>query len=213
MTDGQGSCSRVLITGAAGRIGKARREGLRSQCPTIWPTDVAKMATAGEGEKAVQADIADTDAVEAVVGCGDAVVHLSDIAHEVTPGCDRAEQHPRHLQGLRCGAALRRAPHCVDEFQPSWGLLAAQRTVGPDGQPDLRREQRRCASCESTSRMHVHLAGAEPNARMVKFFLDDQALSLRRRADRQLGPRTVERVLPAGPALGFAFAAAALTAT
>lgn len=58
--------------------------------------------------------------------------------------------------------------------------------------------------------LHVHLVAAEPNARYVEYFPDDQVLNFRLLLDRQLKTEDGELVLPEGDGLGFDFDAGAL---
>ena len=68
--------NRLLITGAAGNLGRELRAGLAPLATTLRLTDRAEMAPAGAGEEVIQADVGDFDAMmEAVAGC-DAVVHF-----------------------------------------------------------------------------------------------------------------------------------------
>jgi uronate dehydrogenase len=68
---------RILITGAAGQIGKALRAGLRGSYPLIRLADVAPLGAAAEGEEVVTADIRDSAAMERTTAGMDCVVHLA----------------------------------------------------------------------------------------------------------------------------------------
>jgi uronate dehydrogenase len=73
---------RILITGAAGQIGVALREGLRGSYPLIRLLDVAPLGEAEPGEEVLIADIRDIAAMEkAMVGI-DCVVHLAGASVE-----------------------------------------------------------------------------------------------------------------------------------
>jgi uronate dehydrogenase len=67
--------ARVLVTGAAGRIGSCLREGLREQVEELRLTDVVQLESIGN-ERFVAADLADRDAIAAATGGVDAIVHL-----------------------------------------------------------------------------------------------------------------------------------------
>jgi nucleoside-diphosphate-sugar epimerase len=54
---------RILITGAAGQIGKALRSGLRGSYPLIRLLDVAPLGSAEKGEEVLTADIRDAAAM------------------------------------------------------------------------------------------------------------------------------------------------------
>lgn len=73
---------RVLITGAAGKIGRALRQGLRGRYPLLRLSDVAPLDDAGPGEEVVYADLRDMTQVERAVAGTDAVVHLGGVPVE-----------------------------------------------------------------------------------------------------------------------------------
>ena len=68
--------NRLLITGAAGNLGRELRAGLAPLAEIRRLTDRAEMAPAGSGEEVVQADVGDLDAMMQVVEGCDAVVHF-----------------------------------------------------------------------------------------------------------------------------------------
>lgn len=67
---------RLLITGAAGNLGRELRRGLAPLARVRRLTDRAEMEPAGEGEEIMQADVGDFDAMMNVVEGCDAVVHF-----------------------------------------------------------------------------------------------------------------------------------------
>ncbi|HEY1300157.1 MAG TPA: NAD(P)-dependent oxidoreductase [Stellaceae bacterium] len=67
---------RVLITGAAGGIGRALRETLRGAYPVLRLSDRVAPAPARDGEEVDQTEIADMAAVERMVAGCDGIVHL-----------------------------------------------------------------------------------------------------------------------------------------
>jgi uronate dehydrogenase len=73
---------RVLVTGAAGRLGLTLREGLRGEYALLRLSDVAEMAPAGPGEEVVRCDLADAAGVAALCDGIDAVVHMGGCPHE-----------------------------------------------------------------------------------------------------------------------------------
>ncbi len=74
---------RVLITGAAGAIGSCLREGLRALVDELVLTDVRALEPTG-GERFVQADLIDRQAIQSVVRGVDAVIHLGGIPTEAS---------------------------------------------------------------------------------------------------------------------------------
>lgn len=73
---------RVLITGAAGAIGRALRSGLRGRYPALRLSDLAPLGDPGPGEELCTADIRDLAATEATMEGVDCVVHLAAVAVE-----------------------------------------------------------------------------------------------------------------------------------
>jgi uronate dehydrogenase len=74
---------KVLITGAAGHIGRALRAGMRGHY-TLRLADIAPQAPAVEGEEVVAADIRDLAAMTQAMQGMDCVVHLAGIPDEDT---------------------------------------------------------------------------------------------------------------------------------
>jgi len=74
---------RVLITGAAGNIGKVLRAGMRGHY-ALRLADIAPQESAGEHEEVVTADITQLDALVSQMREIDVVVHLAGIPDEST---------------------------------------------------------------------------------------------------------------------------------
>jgi uronate dehydrogenase len=74
---------KVLITGAAGHIGRALRAGMRGHY-ALRLADIAPQAPAGEGEETIMADIRDLAAMTEAMRGVDSVVHLAGIPDEDT---------------------------------------------------------------------------------------------------------------------------------
>jgi uncharacterized protein YbjT (DUF2867 family) len=70
---------RVLITGAAGAIGTALRDGLRANWRRLHLTDIRPVQNLADNEEAIVADIADRAALEAMMHDVRAVVHLAGV--------------------------------------------------------------------------------------------------------------------------------------
>jgi uronate dehydrogenase len=68
---------RILITGAAGQIGKALRTGLRGFYPLIRLLDAAPLGEAAPAEEIFIADIRDMAAMERATSGIDCIVHLA----------------------------------------------------------------------------------------------------------------------------------------
>lgn len=73
---------RILLTGAAGRLGSHLRETLKPLSRSIRLTDIKLLETAGAGEEILQADLADQDAVFKMMAEVEAVVHFGGIPRE-----------------------------------------------------------------------------------------------------------------------------------
>lgn len=74
---------RLLLTGAAGHLGREMRPRLKSYCQTLRVSDLqSELAPAEAGEERVVADLADRAAVLALLEGVDAVVHLGGVSTE-----------------------------------------------------------------------------------------------------------------------------------
>jgi uronate dehydrogenase len=67
---------RLLITGAAGRIGRALRDGLRDHVGELWLVDREPLEAEVTNERCVRLDLRDVGAVGGVTAGVDAIVHL-----------------------------------------------------------------------------------------------------------------------------------------
>jgi uronate dehydrogenase len=72
----------VLITGAAGTIGRALRQGLHGRIGALRLLDVAPLGAPRPGEELLTVDIRDLEAVTAAMEGVDATVHLAGIPQE-----------------------------------------------------------------------------------------------------------------------------------
>jgi uronate dehydrogenase len=72
----------VLLTGAAGALGRVLRPRLKVRCSLLRVSDVAAMEAPGAGEEVVQVALEDRAAVLALLQGMDAVVHLGGISTE-----------------------------------------------------------------------------------------------------------------------------------
>jgi len=74
---------RLLLTGAAGGLGKVLRDGLKPFAQVIRLSDIAEMAPARDAsEETVVCNLADKQAVDALVAGCDAIVHLGGVSVE-----------------------------------------------------------------------------------------------------------------------------------
>jgi uronate dehydrogenase len=74
--------NRLLLTGAAGGLGKVLRVGLAPYCRVLRVSDRAPMDPPGAREEVVQCDLADKAAVHDLVAGVDAVLHFGGISLE-----------------------------------------------------------------------------------------------------------------------------------
>lgn len=82
MTESPAKFQKILLTGAAGGLGRALRSRLRADCHTLRLSDIVAMEPAQAGEEVVLADLSNAvDVHRMVAGC-DAVVHLGGISIE-----------------------------------------------------------------------------------------------------------------------------------
>lgn len=75
---------KVLITGAAGQIGRALRAGLKGRYELLRLADVAPQEPAGPGEEVVSADITQLEQMTKIMQGIDCVVHLAGMPVEST---------------------------------------------------------------------------------------------------------------------------------
>jgi uronate dehydrogenase len=73
---------RLLLTGAAGALGRVLREPLRSHAEVLRLSDILPMDGARAGEEVIGCDLADKAAVDRLVQGCDAIVHLGGISVE-----------------------------------------------------------------------------------------------------------------------------------
>jgi uronate dehydrogenase len=73
---------RLLLTGAAGGLGRVLRETLKPFTRTLRLSDKAALAPATANEEVIECDLADKQAVDALVRGCDAIVHLGGVSVE-----------------------------------------------------------------------------------------------------------------------------------
>jgi uronate dehydrogenase len=73
---------RLLLTGAAGGLGRVLRPRLAAICRTLRVSDIAELGAAAAGEEVVRLDLADKAGVLALLQGVDAVVHLGGVSTE-----------------------------------------------------------------------------------------------------------------------------------
>lgn len=73
---------RLLLTGAAGGLGRELRPRLRRLARILRLSDIAEMAAAGDGEEVFTAALQDAPAVDRIVAGCQAIVHLGGISTE-----------------------------------------------------------------------------------------------------------------------------------
>ena len=73
---------RLLLTGAAGALGRALRARLQANCRVLRLSDRADLGAPAAHEEIVQADLADAAAVQAMVAGVNAIVHLGGVSVE-----------------------------------------------------------------------------------------------------------------------------------
>jgi uronate dehydrogenase len=73
---------RLLLTGAAGGLGRELRPRLKAYCDTLRVSDIAALGTAAPGEELQVVALQDQSAVHALLQDVDAVVHLGGVSVE-----------------------------------------------------------------------------------------------------------------------------------
>ncbi|SDD27864.1 uronate dehydrogenase [Cupriavidus sp. YR651] len=75
-------CHRILMTGAAGNLGKVLRDRLKRYADVVRVSDIADLGTAREQEEVAACDLSDPRAVHELVAGVDAIVHLGGVSVE-----------------------------------------------------------------------------------------------------------------------------------
>lgn len=75
-------CGRILLTGAAGGLGRVLRERLPRYADVLRLSDIAPIDALREGEESMPCDLADAAAVDALVRGVDVIVHLGGVSVE-----------------------------------------------------------------------------------------------------------------------------------
>jgi uronate dehydrogenase len=75
-------CGRILLTGAAGNLGRVLRERLTRYCDVLRSSDLGPIADLHEGEESMPCDLGDAAAVDALVRGCDAIVHFGGVSVE-----------------------------------------------------------------------------------------------------------------------------------
>jgi len=73
---------RLLLTGAAGNLGRVLRPRMKAYCDVLRLSDLAGMDPAGEGEEVVQARLEDLAAMQSLLKGVDAVLHFGGVSIE-----------------------------------------------------------------------------------------------------------------------------------
>jgi uronate dehydrogenase len=73
---------RLLLTGAAGGLGRELRPRLKAHCGVLRVSDIADLGAAAPGEELVPAALEQADAVHALLDGVDSVVHLGGVSVE-----------------------------------------------------------------------------------------------------------------------------------
>ena len=74
--------NRLLLTGAAGGLGRELRPRLKAHCAVLRLSDIAELGAAAAGEELMPAALEQADAVLAFLAGVDAVVHLGGVSVE-----------------------------------------------------------------------------------------------------------------------------------
>ena len=73
--------NRLLLTGAAGHLGRELRPRLKAYCQTLRLSHRSPFGEAGPGEEIMLADLADADAMMRLLEGVDAVVHMGGVSN------------------------------------------------------------------------------------------------------------------------------------
>ncbi len=130
---------RLLLTGAAGALGRVLRPRLKPLCEVLRVSDIAEMAPAGVGEEVVTAALQDKAAVVALLQGVSAVVHLGGVSTEhsfedVLPANIIGAYHvyeAARIQGAR--RIVFASSNHVTGFYTQRETITPQMPVRPDG--------------------------------------------------------------------------------
>ncbi|OLL28898.1 NAD-dependent dehydratase [Burkholderia sp. SRS-W-2-2016] len=130
---------RLLLTGAAGNLGKQLRPALAQWADIVRVSDIAPLGELAPHEEAAVVDLADAAAVHALLEGVDAVVHLGGISVEA-PFEDILEANIRGIYNLYSSAqkhGVKRviyasSNHAVG-FHPVTSVLGTDAPLRPDG--------------------------------------------------------------------------------
>jgi uronate dehydrogenase len=129
----------VVLTGAAGQVGRAVRAGLRGVAARVVLADLVEIGSPGPGERSVVLDVRDQEAVVAALAGADAVVHLGGIPDEA-PLPDLLESNvlgTHHVLEAARVHGLRRvvlaSSNRLTGFYPTSRAVSASDVPRPDG--------------------------------------------------------------------------------
>jgi uronate dehydrogenase len=130
---------RLLLTGAAGGLGRVLRPRLKPLCDVLRVSDIAELAGAGPGEEVVQAPLQDKAAVLALLKDVSAVVHLGGISvdhafEDILPANIVGTYHvyeAARLQGVK--RIVFASSNHVTGFYKQGQTIDATMPVRPDG--------------------------------------------------------------------------------
>jgi uronate dehydrogenase len=183
---------RVLVTGGAGRIGRALREGLRGRC-ALRSLDVAPIEPV-EGEEARAVDIRDLDALTAAAAGCDAIVHLAGIPreadHETLLDVNLRGTYHAFEAAVRagCGRVVFASTNHVTGFYPSETVVTPDVPVRPDSLYGASK-----AYGEALGRLYHDRHGLAVAALRIGSFLP--APSLPRHAHTWISPRDMTELV------------------
>ncbi|MGH2866572.1 MAG: NAD-dependent epimerase/dehydratase family protein [Solirubrobacteraceae bacterium] len=154
---------RVLITGAAGRVGGALRAGLRGRFRTLRLLDRTFAEPADDGEELYEGDLRDPLLMDrAVAGC-DAIVHLAAIPDElasfsdimqVNIGCTHAVLEAARVRSVR--RLVIASTSRVTGMYPRDARLDTSAPVRPDTLYAVSK-----VACEALARLYAERFGLE----------------------------------------------------
>ena len=156
----------ILLTGAAGRVGRLVRPRLAELGWTVRPFDLAPPPP-GEEDSWIRGDITDPEALEAAMAGAAAVVHLAGIPHEAPfadllhtniDGTHQVFEAARRARVPRVLLARRAGPY----LSTTAAAARASRSSSSSGDPPVGASAAHTVTCRPSARENARVRHENP---------------------------------------------------